>query len=208
VLLQGEAFSGKTALMAHTAVSSGFPFIRKIAADELIGMGEASKAGYISKVFLDSYKSPLSIILIDDLERVIDFVRTGPRFSNTVLQTLLVLLKKPPPQGNRLLVMATTAVPYLLEDLMLVQAFMVSLHVPQLQGGDSVKTVLRELVPMSQADMDSIAAVITNPIGIKQLLMVTEMARTDEETVSCERFLECLYTSGYSVDSYSSAPQS
>lgn len=56
--------------------------------------------------------------------------------------------------------------------------------------------------------MDSIAAVITNPIGIKQLLMVTEMARTDEETVSCERFLECLYTSGYSVDSYASAPQS
>lgn len=40
VLLQGEAFSGKTALMAHTAVTSGFPFIRKIAADELIGMGE------------------------------------------------------------------------------------------------------------------------------------------------------------------------
>ncbi|CAM9657769.1 unnamed protein product [Pylaiella littoralis] len=206
VLLQGEAFSGKTALMAHTAVESGFPFIRKIAADELIGMGEASKAGYISKVFLDSYKSPLSIILIDDLERVIDFVRTGPRFSNTVLQTLLVLLKKPPPQGNRLLVMATTAIPYLLEDLMLVQAFMVSLHVPQLQGGDSVKTVLKELVPMSQADIDSIARVITNPIGIKQLLMVTEMARTDEETVSCERFLECLYTSGYSAAS-ASAPQ-
>lgn len=46
--------------------------------------------------------------------------------------------------------MATTAVPYMLEDLMLVQAFMVSLHVPQLQGGDNVKTVLRELVPMSQ----------------------------------------------------------
>lgn len=43
VLLQGEAFSGKTALMAHTAVTSGFPFIRKIAADELIGMGEVSR---------------------------------------------------------------------------------------------------------------------------------------------------------------------
>lgn len=62
---------------------------------------QASKAGYISKVFLDSYKSPLSIILIDDLERVIDFVRTGPRFSNTVLQTLLVLLKKVGRGGGR-----------------------------------------------------------------------------------------------------------
>lgn len=52
-------------------------------------------------MFLDSYKSPLSIILIDDLERVIDFVRTGPRFSNTVLQTLLVLLKKVGRGGGR-----------------------------------------------------------------------------------------------------------
>lgn len=199
VLLTGDAFTGKTALMAKIAVASGFPFIRKISADELIGMGDVQKARYISKVFLDSYKSPLSIILIDDLERVIDFVRTGPRFSNTVLQTLLVLLKKSPPLGNRLLVMATTAVPYMLEDLMLVQAFMVSLHVPKLAGGEAVKKVLKELVPMSQDDMNSIAAAITNPIGIKQLLMVTEMARTDEETVSCERFLECLYTSGYSA---------
>lgn len=62
----------------------------------------------------------------------------------------LVSSAQPPPRGHRLLVMATTAVPYLLEELMLVQAFMVSLHVPQLQGGGSVKTVLRKLVPMSQ----------------------------------------------------------
>lgn len=55
---------------------------------------QVSKANYISRVFADSYKSPLSIILIDDLERIIDFVRTGPRFSNTVLQALLILLKK------------------------------------------------------------------------------------------------------------------
>ncbi|CAB1103703.1 unnamed protein product [Ectocarpus sp. CCAP 1310/34] len=167
-------------LIEQTRLSERTP-IMSVRLAERERRSAVSKAGYISRVFLDSYKSPLSIILIDDLERVIDFVRTGPRFSNTVLQTLLVLLKK---------------------------AFMVSLKVPQLQGGGSVKTVLRKLVPMSQADMDNIAAVITNPIGIKQLLMVTEMARTDEETVSCERFLECLHTSGYSVDSYAAAPQS
>lgn len=40
VLLEGEAFSGKTALMAHTSVKSDFPFIRKISADEMIGYGE------------------------------------------------------------------------------------------------------------------------------------------------------------------------
>lgn len=52
VLLQGEAFSGKTALMAHTAVESGFPFVRKIAADELIGMGDVRKLILNSRVLV------------------------------------------------------------------------------------------------------------------------------------------------------------
>lgn len=56
--------------------------------------------------------------------------------------------------------MATTAVPYLLEDLMLVQAFMVSLHVPKLENGEAVKTVLRELVPMSQVSGSTLVALV------------------------------------------------
>ena len=67
----------------------------------------------------------------------------------------------------------------------------------QLQAQDEIKTVLKELVPMSSSDMDSIASAITRPIGIKQLLMITEMARSDEQTVECNRFLECLHTCGY-----------
>ena len=196
VLLEGDELSGKTALMAYMASKSEFPFIRKISADEMIGMGEASKVEYISSVFLDSYKSSLSIILIDDLERVIDFVRTGPRFSNTILQTLLVLLKKPPPHQNRLLVMSTTSISNLLEDLMLVQAFMVSVHVPLLEGENSIRTVLERLVPMSHMDIGNISRVITDPIGIKKLLMVVEMARNHKETFSSKSFEKCLQICG------------
>jgi len=46
------------------------------------------------RVCSDSYKSPCSVIFIDDIERIIDYSRIGPRFSNTVLQTLLVLIRK------------------------------------------------------------------------------------------------------------------
>ena len=42
-------------------------------------------------------QSPLSIIILDDIERLLEFVSIGPRFSNTILQTLLVLLKKASP---------------------------------------------------------------------------------------------------------------
>ena len=54
-----------------------------------------------SQVFADSYKSPLSIIFIDDIERIIEYTPVGSRFSNSVLQTLLVLLRKVPPAPAR-----------------------------------------------------------------------------------------------------------
>jgi vesicle-fusing ATPase len=38
------------------------------------------------QVFQDSYRSTLSVIFIDDIERIIDYTPIGPRFSNMVLQ--------------------------------------------------------------------------------------------------------------------------
>lgn len=58
-----------------------------------------------AQVFDDAYKSQLSCVVVDDIERLLDYVPIGPRFSNLVLQALLVLLKKAPPKvrGRRFL---------------------------------------------------------------------------------------------------------
>ena len=54
---------------------------------------------------------------------------------------------------------------------------------------------------MNDADADSIAKAITKPIGIKQLLMVAEMAKQGQPdqdgSVDTNTFLECLHTVGY-----------
>lgn len=55
------------------------------------------------QIFDDAYKSQLSCVVVDDIERLLDYVPIGPRFSNLVLQALLVLLKKPPPKVRVLL---------------------------------------------------------------------------------------------------------
>ena len=49
-------------------------------------------------MFDDAYKSPLSCIIIDNIERLLDYSPIGPRYSNLVLQALLVLLGKRPPK--------------------------------------------------------------------------------------------------------------
>lgn len=200
ILLQGPSSSGKTALAAKVAVDSGFPFVRMISADEMIGYSDVSKSQMIHKAFMDSYKSPLSLIFIDDIERIIDYVPIGPRFSNTVLQTLLVLLKKvPPDEGRRLLVIGTTAVPHLLEDLGLVQAFGVTQSVPLLEEPAQVAEVLRLAAHFSDSEARSVVKNIHKPIGIKQLLMVAEMAKqgSSGKKVDPSIFMECLHSVGF-----------
>ena len=52
-----------------------------------------------------------------DLERLLEYVRIGPRFSNVVLQTLLVCIKKVPQKG-KLVILATAASAAILERLL------------------------------------------------------------------------------------------
>lgn len=63
-----------------------------------------AKASQITKVFEDAYKSPMSVVILDDIERLLEYVAIGPRFSNTILQALLVLIKRQPPPGRKLLI--------------------------------------------------------------------------------------------------------
>lgn len=118
VLIEGPSNSGKTALAATLAMRSEYPFSKMVAPDKYVGFSETAKCNAISQVFEDSYKSPLSLIIVDDLERLIgsrarvarrsaaalirsataDYAPIGPRFSNPVLQTLMVLVKRLPPR--------------------------------------------------------------------------------------------------------------
>ena len=90
--------SGKTALAATIAVQSEYPFIKLLSPETMVGFSEAQKVQAINKVFSDSYKSPLSVIVIDNFERLIDWVKIGSRFSNAVVQALMVLLGRRPPK--------------------------------------------------------------------------------------------------------------
>lgn len=197
VLLDGEAGVGKTAIAAKISVESDFPFIRMISADSFIGYSEAQKCASLLKTFSDSYKSPLSIIFIDDIERIIEYSPIGPRFSNTVLQTLLVLIRKEPPtEFSRLFIISTTCISSLLEDLYLTQAFDVRITVPCLESPDEIRSALKECHNVVGSSINDMAAAVTKPISIKRLLMVVEMARQEDGMVSYETFAQCLHTMG------------
>jgi vesicle-fusing ATPase len=98
VALHGPPGSGKTALAAKMAMDSEFPFIKLISPEDMVGFSEMQKVQQLDKTFRDAYKSPLSVIVIDNVEMLVDWVPIGPRFSNSVLVALKVLLDKQPPK--------------------------------------------------------------------------------------------------------------
>ena len=98
----------------------------------------------------------------------------------------------------------TTSVPDLLEDLGLSQAFSVSQHIGLLDQPEWIQAVLKSSANVAESDAISISNAIKNPIGIKQLLMVAEMAshgveaqEGNQNSVDTNVFLECLHNVGY-----------
>ncbi|CAL9039654.1 vesicle-fusing ATPase-like [Musa acuminata AAA Group] len=173
-LLEGPSGSGKTAMAATIGIESDFPFVKIISAETMIGLSEGSKCAQIVKVFEDAYKSQLSIIILDDIERLLEYVAIGPRFSNLISQTLLVLLKRLPPKGKSMLVIGTTSEVGFLESLGICDAFSVTYHVPKLNREDA-KKVLQGLNVFAEHDLD-FAVKELNDISIKKLYMLVEMA--------------------------------
>lgn len=197
-VLEGAAGSGKTALAATLAIGAQYPFMKLVSADNMVGMSEMGKCQALAKVFEDAYKSPLSLIVLDDIERLLDYVAIGPRFSNVVLQALLILLKRQPPEGRKLLVIGTTSLPHVFEDMGLTATFNVSLHCPLLTQTDA-KVVLSQLGAFEPHELDPAVAMLDHETPIKRLFMLLEMARhgggTGAEStgkVPLERWMTCM----------------
>lgn len=218
ILLEGKIGTGKTTLAAHLAVESGFPYVKILSADKMVGYSESSVCTMINKVFLDAYKSSLSIIVLDNIERLIQYVQVGPRFSNTILQSLLVLIKKPPPEGKRLLIIGTTGIRRVLNGLEVLDAFNVVLNVPTLTSKADIRTVLSSSGSYPDDEtLNQLVDICPAEIGIKKLLLITEMAssRTDldeEEDVeednsnkprhiTYDKFVRSMYDCGVSPKS-------
>ncbi|XBJ11690.1 hypothetical protein VPH35_016350 [Triticum aestivum] len=162
-LLQGSAGSGKSALAATVGIDSDFAYVKIISAETMIGFSESSKCAQICKVFEDAYKSQFSIIILDDIERLLEFVAIGPRFSNLISQTLMVLLKRVPPKGKNLLVIGTTSETTFLDSIGMSGVFSVTYEVPKLTKEDAAK-VLRHLNVFDEGDVETAAEALDDVI--------------------------------------------
>jgi vesicle-fusing ATPase len=202
VLIEGPVGCGKSAVAAHLAMRSDFPYVKFISNDNLVGYGETQKSNIIRKAFDDAYKSNFSVVVLDDLERLIEYSHLGGRYSNILLQTLLVLIKRPPPEGKKLMVIGTTSLYDVMESLELTGCFSVNLQIPTLDS-DSLPLIVKGMKGMrfrTSADQQLCIDAMPSHLGIKKLLLVIEMAaQGDDEkdrTITFDSFNEAILSTG------------
>lgn len=188
VALHGPPGSGKTAMAARMAIDSGFPFIKLVSPEDMVGFSEMQKVQQLDKTFRDAYKSPLSVIVIDNIEMLVDWVPIGPRFSNTVLVALKVLLAKQPPKDRRLLIFATTTERSVLTQLDLFSRFDAEIAVPNVNNQNELAHVLQESGAFSDRDQQRAISEIQEitgsteiGVGIKKILTGIETAKQDQD---------------------------
>ncbi|XP_033628935.1 vesicle-fusing ATPase-like [Asterias rubens] len=194
LLLEGPPSSGKTALAATLAMKSGFPFVKICSPEDMVGFSESAKCQAIKKIFEDAYKSHVSCVVVDDIERLLDYVPLGPRFSNLVLQALLVLLKKIPPKGKKLLIIGTTSQKEVLQQMEMVATFNAHIHVSNLSTGEQLCAVVEDLDCFTSAERTTLENKLRGKrlcIGIKKLLVLLELVRQTDKGFRVPKLL-CL----------------
>ncbi|KAF7554500.1 hypothetical protein G7Z17_g2874 [Cylindrodendrum hubeiense] len=200
VLFHGPRGSGKTALAAHIAMQSAYPFVKMVTPADLVGYrDDFAKKDYVHKAFADAYKSPISILILDDFERLIGWNPIGPRFSTTMLEALTTLLVSKPPKGHRLLIFVTTSKLSMLKMLEIDMDFAKKVPVPAVANVRELASVLQESRVFNTADVGQAIQIIqdrTNSdsvgVGIKTVLDCIFEARAGGNQDVVETFTDLL----------------
>jgi vesicle-fusing ATPase len=202
ILLEGAPNAGKTALAAKLASESGFPFVKICSPEDMVGFTESAKCLKIAKIFDDAYRSMKSCLLVDSVERLLDYGPIGPRYSNLTLQALLVLLKKNPPKGRRLLVICTTSRKEVLEQMEMLTTFTDVLHCSNLSRPEHFQRILMDNDAFTQKEVAGLVAKLQHyhvSIGVKKLLGLLDMIKQMGPQNRPMKFLNKLEDEGFAV---------
>ncbi|CAH6420973.1 AAA family ATPase [uncultured virus] len=139
ISINGKQGSGKTTLAAIIAKKINLPFCEIIDNYNFIGLHELDKANKLKEIFINSYKSDQSLIIIDNIENILDYsnINNCIRFSNILLNTLKSLFTKT--NKNKLFLIITCDQLEIIQNLELENFIDTSYQIELVNGTETIK---------------------------------------------------------------------
>ena len=117
-----------------------------------------------------------------------DWTAMGARFSNAILQTLLVLFRKRPPKSRRLLIIGTTSERTVLQQMDVINSFDAEIPVPTVPNLRDLSEILKSVNAFDDQtrhavlqELETMTSSKDVKVGIKKILSILETSRQDED---------------------------
>ncbi|VDO10922.1 unnamed protein product [Brugia timori] len=207
LLIKGAEKTGKSCLAVLIAKNSGIPSIKSCLPENMLKLNEKAKNEKLIDLFEEAIKLPQCILFLDSIELLIEYCDVGDRYSNVILQTVKLILKKGEMLkvhvnlNNRLLVIATVTTECA-EKFGLQRYFSSLIEVPLLMKIDRIMPVIECANVLNKADFEMLQECLIHdanskqfssyPVGIKSLLTTIELAKHSTPTSRFHTFLRHL----------------
>ncbi|EJW85091.1 flywch zinc finger domain-containing protein [Wuchereria bancrofti] len=202
LLIKGAEKTGKSCLAALIAKNSGIPSIKICLPENMLKLNEKAKKAKLIDLFEEAIKLPQCILFLDGIELLIEYCDVGDRYSNAILQTVKLILKKGDMlKNNRLLVIATVTT-QCAEKFGLQRYFSSVIEVPLLTKIDRIMPVIECANVLNKVDFEMLRECLIHdanskqfssyPVGIKNLLTTIELAKHSAPASRLHTFLRHL----------------
>jgi vesicle-fusing ATPase len=115
ILLQGDSYVGKTTLACQIAKNSGYNCIKYINSETLINYNY--KEIQIYDIFEQGYKSDSFVLILDSIEKIIEYSKLGNIYNNKILQTIYTILSKIVNSNKSIIIILTSSNRHLMLNL-------------------------------------------------------------------------------------------
>lgn len=193
ILLFGSRGTGLSTIATSVALKANIPFVKFILSDDLIGKSENYKVNFIVRCFEDAYKSKQSLIILDDLDRILEYIEVGKRFNNNILGAFLCVIKKRPPKSEHSLsIICTCSNIAFLQEFGIYNEFNIKIKVPELsfnyQNENEIGNVISQML---KVNVKGTLGQKTNfRIGIKKLIFVLNIVKKHLNESSLEELFK------------------
>ena len=107
ILIQGDPYVGKTTIACQIAKNCGFNCVKYISSETLINY--AIKEKQIYDIFEQGYKSESFVLILDSVEKLVEYSKLGNVYNNKILQTIYTILCKIVESTKKLVVILTSS---------------------------------------------------------------------------------------------------